>query len=208
MSTARTSASKESTWLESAWKTTINGLSGAIAGAVSRSATSPLERLKVMQQIQSKKNPEYNGIVSGLRHMYKSEGWRGLFKGNGTNVARIAPNAALQFLFFDMYKVALTRLVPSACEAPRAGTVAAAGGGGGGEKLTPMWTLAAGALAGSTSSLICYPLDIVRSYLTVQTNHGQFNGIWGTMKAIHKADGMRGLFRGCVATLAGITPYM
>jgi hypothetical protein len=137
--------------------------------------------------------------------MYKSEGWRGLFKGNGTNVARIAPNAALQFLFFDMYKVAITRAVPTAAERPLDG---ASGAGGGGEKLTPGWTLVAGALAGSTSSVLCYPLDIVRSYLTVQTNHGQFNGIWGTMKAIHASDGMRGLFRGCVATLAGITPYM
>lgn len=63
-------------------------------------------------------------------------------------------------------------------------------------------------LSGSTSTLFCYPLDLVRSYLTVQTTHGHYNGIWHCLVSIYKAEGIRGLFRGSIATLSGITPYI
>ena len=76
---------------------------GAVAGAISRSITSPLERLKVMKQVQSS-STKYDGILSALVRMYREEGFRGYFKGNGTNVARIAPFSAIQFFSFDLYK--------------------------------------------------------------------------------------------------------
>jgi solute carrier family 25 phosphate transporter 23/24/25/41 len=161
-------------------------------GAVSRTATSPLERLKVMQQVQSSTVQPYKGIWSGLTYMYKHEGPKSFFKGNGANVARIAPYSALQFMFFDLYKNIITRStgVPE------------------GSTLSPYWKLTAGALAGSTSTLFCYPLDLVRSYLTVQTDQARYRGITHTLISIYQAEGVRGLFRGSLATLAGITPYI
>lgn len=77
-------------------------VAGAVAGAVSRSITSPLERLKVMQQITV--GTKYSGILSSLRHMYHTEGVLSYWKGNGTNVVRIAPYSAMQFFSFDIYK--------------------------------------------------------------------------------------------------------
>lgn len=83
---------------------TVKALSaGAFAGALSRTVTSPLERLKVLKQVQSH-NTKYDGIVSALVRMYKEEGIRSYWKGNGTNVARIAPFSAIQFVSFDIYK--------------------------------------------------------------------------------------------------------
>lgn len=47
---------------DKAWKSMMNMLSGGVAGAVSRTVTSPLERLKVMQQIQTHNSQNYNGM--------------------------------------------------------------------------------------------------------------------------------------------------
>ena len=36
--------------------------------------------------------------------MYKLEGIKGYFKGNGTNIVRIAPFSAFEFFFYELYK--------------------------------------------------------------------------------------------------------
>jgi solute carrier family 25 phosphate transporter 23/24/25/41 len=36
--------------------------------------------------------------------MYKYEGVKGFFKGNGTNIVRIAPFSAFEFFFYEFYK--------------------------------------------------------------------------------------------------------
>lgn len=56
-----------------------------------------------MKQVQSS-STKYDGILRALGRMYTEEGVRGFFKGNGTNVARIAPFSAIQFFSFDLYK--------------------------------------------------------------------------------------------------------
>ena len=36
--------------------------------------------------------------------MYKLEGVKGFFKGNGVNIVRIAPFSAFEFFFYEFYK--------------------------------------------------------------------------------------------------------
>ena len=80
-------------------------LAGGVAGAVSRTAVSPLERLKILFQIQSRGREEYNmSVAKGLVKMWREEGWRGLMRGNGTNCIRIVPYSAVQFGSYNFYK--------------------------------------------------------------------------------------------------------
>ena len=80
-------------------------LAGGIAGAVSRTVVSPLERLKILFQIQSAGREEYKLSVSqGLVKMWREEGWRGFMRGNGTNCIRIVPYSAVQFGSYNFYK--------------------------------------------------------------------------------------------------------
>ena len=80
-------------------------IAGGIAGAVSRTVVSPLERLKILFQIQSAGREEYKMSVGrGLIKMWKDEGWRGLMRGNGTNCIRIVPYSAVQFGSYNFYK--------------------------------------------------------------------------------------------------------
>ena len=59
-----------------------NLFTGGVAGAVSRSATAPLERLRILQQCRV---PQYMGMGTSesFKYMYKTEGIKGGFKGNG-----------------------------------------------------------------------------------------------------------------------------
>lgn len=78
---------------------------GGVAGAVSRTVVSPLERLKILFQIQSAGRDDYKlGVGKALKKMWQEEGWRGFMRGNGTNCIRIVPYSAVQFGSYNFYK--------------------------------------------------------------------------------------------------------
>lgn len=80
-------------------------LAGGMAGAVSRTVVSPLERLKILFQVQSAGRTEYKlPVGKGLMKMWRDEGWRGFMRGNGANCIRIIPYSAVQFSSFNFYK--------------------------------------------------------------------------------------------------------
>jgi len=89
-------------------------ISGGVAGAVSRTVVSPLERLKILYQVQGTGREEYRlSIWKALKKMWADEGWRGFMRGNGTNCIRIIPYSAVQFGSYTFYKrVRLTHSTP------------------------------------------------------------------------------------------------
>ena len=171
---------------------------GGVAGAVSRTVVSPLERLKILQQVQSVGRDEYKmSVGKALGKMWKDEGWKGFMRGNGTNCVRIVPYSAVQFGSFSLYK----RYVENTT----------------GQGLTSFERLVCGGCAGITSVTFTYPLDIVRTRLSIQTasfatlskHDGKPPGMWPTMVTMYKTEGgMRGLYRGILPTIAGVAPYV
>ena len=80
-------------------------IAGGMAGAVSRTLVSPLERLKILLQVQSAGRTEYKlSIPQALRKMWKEEGLKGFMRGNGSNCIRIVPYSAVQFSSYGFYK--------------------------------------------------------------------------------------------------------
>lgn len=80
-------------------------MGGGVAGAVSRTLVSPLERLKILQQIQSAGREEYRlSVWRALVKIGREEGLRGFLRGNGTNCIRIIPYSAVQFGSYNLYK--------------------------------------------------------------------------------------------------------
>lgn len=78
---------------------------GGIAGAVSRTVVSPLERLKILFQVQSAGRDAYKmSIGKALGKMWREEGIKGFMAGNGTNCIRIVPYSAVQFGAYNFYK--------------------------------------------------------------------------------------------------------
>lgn len=67
-------------------------ISGAVAGAVSRTAVAPLETIRTHLMVGSCGNS--SGEVFDA--ILKSDGWKGLFRGNFVNVIRVAPSKAIE----------------------------------------------------------------------------------------------------------------
>ncbi|XP_032004506.2 mitochondrial carrier protein SCaMC-3L-like [Hylobates moloch] len=78
-------------------------LSGAMAGAVSRTGTAPLDRAKVYMQVYSSKT-NFTNLLGGLQSMVQEGGFRSLWWGNGINVLKIAPEYAIKFSVFEQCK--------------------------------------------------------------------------------------------------------
>eukprot|EP01041_Mallomonas_annulata_P007511 gene7511-15369_t len=79
-------------------------ISGAIAGCISRTVTAPLDRLKIIMQA----GKGDRSITNGLKYMYKEGGLRGLWRGNGINCIKIAPESATKFTFYGEFKWLVT----------------------------------------------------------------------------------------------------
>jgi solute carrier family 25 (mitochondrial phosphate transporter), member 23/24/25/41 len=72
-------------------------------------------------------------------------------------------------------------------------------------------------MAGITSVTFTYPLDIVRTRLSIQSasfaelgaKPQQLPGMWATMTIMYKTEGgFRALYRGIIPTVAGVAPYV
>ncbi|KAL6751074.1 hypothetical protein V8C86DRAFT_734268 [Haematococcus lacustris] len=173
-------------------------LAGAVAGAASRTATAPLETLRLA--VMTGAVPSSQSLAQAASHIVEQQGWQGLYRGNALNVLRSAPQKALDFFAFDAFKHLLM--------GPGAG-----GDGDGGEapaltrsQMASRTFLAAG-LAGMTSWAVLYPLETVRSRVTAGRGpSGASLGALRVLQGILASEGPAALYRGLGWSLAGIFP--
>ncbi|GMH29762.1 hypothetical protein Nepgr_031605 [Nepenthes gracilis] len=172
-------------------------IAGGIAGGVSRTAVAPLERLKILLQVQNPHSIKYNGTVQGLKHIWQTEGFRGLFKGNGTNCARIVPNSAVKFFSYEQASKGILWMYQQQTGNENA-------------ELNPLLRLGAGACAGIVAMSATYPMDMVRGRLTVQTENSprQYRGIFHALSTVFREEGPRALYKGWLPSVIGVIPYV
>ena|SRR5437667_3631872 len=89
----------------------------------------------------------------------------------------------------------------------------------GAKELTTPLRLTAGAMAGITSVVMTYPLDITRTRLSVQSSSlvtirspseiKKLPGMFPTIVQIYRSEGgIQALYRGLVPTVLGVAPYV
>ncbi|XP_054800016.1 calcium-dependent mitochondrial ATP-magnesium/phosphate carrier protein 2-like isoform X3 [Prosopis cineraria] len=166
-------------------------LAGGLAGAASRTATAPLDRLKTILQIQTTRTH----IMPALKNIWKEGGFLGFFRGNGLNVLKVAPESAIRFYTYET--LIKTWIVNSK------------GDQEGGSGIGTVGHVLAGGLAGGIAQTTIYPMDLIKT--RVQTyafsQGGRIPRLGNLSKDIWVHEGPRAFYRGLVPSLLGIIPY-
>lgn len=165
---------------------------GAVAGCVSRTCTSPLEVIATLQMSGNAIND--GSILSQLDELYRAEGVLGFFKGNGANCLKVAPSRAIQFAVYEKVKLAI--LKHSQARARPGADVS----------LSAYGRLCAGGFAGMVASSIVYPLEVVKTMLTVSP--GLYDGILHAFASAYRDGGLQGFYKGWFPTLVAMFPYV
>jgi solute carrier family 25 (adenine nucleotide translocator) protein 4/5/6/31 len=174
---------------------------GGISGAVAKTCTAPIERVKLIIQTQDS-NPRiisgevkrYTGIVDCFRRVRAEQGFASFWRGNLTNIIRYFPTQAFNFAFKDKIK----SMFPKANPKTEFGKFFAI-------------NMASGGLAGAGSLMFVYPLDYARTRLASDVGSGRrdFKGLgdclWKTATTTKK--GPLALYNGFGVSVIGIIPY-
>ncbi|GAB2296640.1 hypothetical protein Dimus_030750 [Dionaea muscipula] len=162
---------------------------GAIAGAAAKTVTAPLDRIKLLMQthglrigLESRKTAI--GFIEAILLIQKEEGIKGYWRGNLPQVIRIIPYSAAQLFSYEAYKKLFR--------------------GKDGE-LSIIGRLGAGACAGMTSTLVTYPLDVLRLRLAVDPGYRTMSEIALSML---REEGITSFYSGLGPSLIGIAPYI
>lgn len=171
-------------------------LAGGIAGCAAKTITAPLSRYTVLAQtftiLATTETAAVHGTQLGgswtlrawMREVHKSEGVFGWWKGNTCTILHRFPYTALNFVVNDWCVSFLGRC--------------------GYSQRTVFGCLAPGAVAGMAAVIACYPLELARTRLMVDssingmyTKEGVYvNSIWRCLKDIKGTGGFAALYRG------------
>uniref|UniRef100_A0A6V7QWS0 Uncharacterized protein n=1 Tax=Ananas comosus var. bracteatus TaxID=296719 RepID=A0A6V7QWS0_ANACO len=162
---------------------------GAISGAAAKTLTAPLDRVKLLMQTHSLRAAQGGGkkgfgFAEAITMIGKDEGIRGYWKGNLPQVIRIIPYSAVQLFSYEVYKKLFRK---------KDG------------ELSVLGRLVAGACAGMTSTLVTYPLDVLRLRLAVEPGSRTMSQVALNML---REEGLASFYGGLGPSLIGIAPYI
>jgi len=176
----------------------INLAAGGIAGAVAKTITAPMEKVKLAIQNQdsnpkivSGEMPRYKGMGDCYVRHIKELGVGSLWRGNVANCIRYVPTAAFNLAFKDNIK----RCFPKYDKNNDFGKFA-------------MSQIASGAAAGGATNTMVYPLIYVRTVLGADIGKvKKFNGMMDCLVKTAKDGGVLSLYNGIGPSSVGIVVY-
>ncbi|GAB4856280.1 hypothetical protein Ancab_014208 [Ancistrocladus abbreviatus] len=182
----------------------IDATAGAIAGAVSRTVTSPLDVIKIRFQVQLEptiawpllqKNlsrpSKYTGMLQATKDILREEGLRGFWRGNVPALLMVMPYTAIQFTVLHKIKTYMAGSSKSEDHI----------------YLSPYLSYISGAVAGCAATIGSYPFDLVRTILASQGEPKVYPNMRSAIVGIFKTRGLTGLYAGLSPTLVEIIPY-
>jgi len=174
-------------------------LAGGCAGAVAKTCTAPIERVKLLIQTQDA-NPKilsgevkrYTGIVDCFSRVTSEQGFSAFWRGNTVNVIRYFPTQAFNFAFKDTIKAMFPKYNPNS----EFGMFFAT-------------NMASGGMAGAGSLTIVYPLDYARTRLASDVGSGtpQFSGLFDCLGKTISGGGFFSMYNGFGVSVVGIVAY-
>ena len=145
-------------------------MSGGAGGGAAKTATAPIQRLVIMQQLNEVNESK---IITSLRRISNSEGLRSLWRGNLITILHRVPYSGCSFLLYEKSKQLLLshRKI---------------------QTLTPTDRAISGCVAGAGAVVFTYPLDILRTHMSV----GARRSVASIAKSIVSNFGVSGFYKG------------
>jgi len=166
---------------------------GTLAGLLQITITYPLDMVRTRMALSESlaQGIKYKGMLDCFVSTLKSEGPSALYKGIGPTWLSGAPYVGLQMSLYEICK----RFCP---------TIPDQSG-----KISPFWSMTAGAAAGIIAQTITYPGDTIRRRM--QTNgiggHARtYTNSWDCCVKTWRHEGYRGFFKGCWANTVRAIP--
>ncbi|KAI0069252.1 mitochondrial carrier [Artomyces pyxidatus] len=150
----------------------------------------PLDLLKVKFQVATE--PPKGGIGKSiwfaLKDIQARDGWRGLYRGLGPNIAGNASSWGLYFLFYNQLK---RRASGDALDTP----------------LSAGQYLLCSAEASAVTAVMTNPIWVVkvRMFTSQAGSPMAYRGLWDGFRSIYATEGIRGLYRGTALALFGVS---
>ncbi|KAF3512937.1 hypothetical protein F2Q69_00008681 [Brassica cretica] len=149
---------------------------------LSRTCIAPLERMKLEYIVRG----EQRSLLGLIQRIATTEGIRGFWKGNLVNILRTAPFKSINFYAYDTYRGQLLRL-------------------SGNEETTNFERFVAGAAAGVTASLLCLPLDTIRTVM-VALGGEALGGVVDAFRHMIQTEGLFSLYKAILAFRETLLP--
>ncbi|KAJ8765510.1 hypothetical protein K2173_014632 [Erythroxylum novogranatense] len=165
-----------------ALNTTMHLWAGVVAAMVSRTFIAPLERMKLEYIVRG----EQKSLFELIRRIATTEGVRGFWKGNVVNILRTAPFKSINFYAYDTYRSRLLKW-------------------SGNEETTNFERFVAGAAAGITATLLCLPMDTVRTKIVAPGGEA-LGGVIGTFRYMIQNEGFFSLYKGLLPSIVSMAP--
>mmetsp|Transcript_28880 Transcript_28880/g.59119 ORF Transcript_28880/g.59119 Transcript_28880/m.59119 type:complete len:346 (-) Transcript_28880:277-1314(-) len=171
---------------------------GGIAGMIAKTATNPLDRIRMLSQTGEHGSSGKQSALGLYRSIIRNEGVLGLWAGNGANLLRVFPAKAVVFSTNDKYRQMLGYLAGQPVD--------------GNARQVPGWiSFTAGGMAGMSATAATYPLDLARGRITGKLagpdKAKHYHGILNTVALTAREEGVRALYKGITPTLLGAMPY-
>ncbi|KAH8205093.1 hypothetical protein TruAng_000816 [Truncatella angustata] len=172
----------------------------AMAGVGVQIMTNPIWVLKV-RMLSSDRGAvgAYPSMWAGAKQLYRTEGWRGFYRGLGISLFGVS-HGAVQFAVYDSAKriYFARRRVRLESEGKAAQ---------GPLKLTNEATLVLSSASKLVAGAVTYPYQVIRSRLqnfNADENYGR--GIQGVVRRTWQHEGIRGFYRGIVPGVIRVMP--
>ncbi|CAL8284569.1 unnamed protein product [Boreogadus saida] len=169
-------------------------LAGSGAGMVTRALINPLDVVKIRFQLQIERvsylHPEgkYRGLLQASRCILREEGLPAFWKGHFPAQLLSVCFGAVQFATFEFLTEAVHKSTPY-------------------DSQTAGIHLICGGLSACSATLVCQPLDTLRTRFAAQGEPKVYHNLRHAVSTMYRTSGPLSFYRGLAPTLVAVFPY-